>query len=125
MESTAVKSPIDGARSQRPTRRLRSIRPGLPRYLCPDRPVQTTPSASHSKDGNIANDLHELKGARVSKSWPIIGRDAVGAFGIAMLSISSASAAPPAQLYGKTVHVSWHEDAVSRDVGEQYYSRSG
>jgi hypothetical protein len=42
-----------------------------------------------------------------------------------LLLISSASAGPPAQLYGKTVHVSWHEDELSRSVGQQNFSRSG
>jgi hypothetical protein len=55
----------------------------------------------------------------------IISRHVIGAFGSMLLLISSASAAPPAQLYGKTVHVSWTEDVVSRNVGEQNFSHSG
>jgi hypothetical protein len=41
------------------------------------------------------------------------------------LFICNTSAAPPTQLYGKTIHVSWNEDIVSRNVGDQNFSHSG
>jgi hypothetical protein len=61
----------------------------------------------------------------MSKSGSTISRHTVGAFIFMLLLTCSTSAAPPAQLYGKTIHVSWNEDIVSRNVGEQSFSHSG
>jgi hypothetical protein len=72
------------------------------------------------------NQKHELRREQeMSNCWSTINRDAVGAFGFVLFLICSASAAPPSQLYGRTVHVSWNEDIVSRSAGDQNFSHSG
>ena len=54
----------------------------------------------------------------------IISRHLIGAFGSMLLLISSASAAPPAQLYGKSVVVTWTDEVVHALVGQEFFRSS-